>query len=158
MEPSSTHPNIGDRLLIGSHAATVRYIGPVAGQDGTWVGLEWDDASRGKNDGSHDGVRYFECVRPSKTAASFVRLTKLMASADRGLPLEDAIQTRYKTSSTDDSKHESAYARTVSNAKVAITLVGEEAATHTAAVDGSLKQASFVGMRISSLVSSRRVI
>lgn len=49
----------GSRVLLGNHAATVRYIGDVSGQTGQWVGLEWDDASRGKNDGSVDGHRYF---------------------------------------------------------------------------------------------------
>ncbi len=33
---------------------------PLCAFSGTWLGVEWDDASRGKHDGSKDGVRYFE--------------------------------------------------------------------------------------------------
>ena len=40
---------------------TVRYLGEVAGTSGSWLGVEWDDAARGKHDGSHKGVRYFTC-------------------------------------------------------------------------------------------------
>ena len=28
---------------------------------GNWVGIEWDDSSRGKHDGSKNGVSYFCC-------------------------------------------------------------------------------------------------
>ena len=28
---------------------------------GEWIGVEWDDQSRGKHDGVHDGVKYFTC-------------------------------------------------------------------------------------------------
>ena len=28
---------------------------------GEWVGVEWDDSSRGKHNGEHDGVQYFTC-------------------------------------------------------------------------------------------------
>ena len=53
-----------------------RYIGPVKGQEGTWVGVEWDDATRGKHDGSTGGVQYFSCVSGT-TSGSFVRLEKV---------------------------------------------------------------------------------
>ena len=47
----STLPAVGSRSHIGDCKATVRYVGEVQGQTDTWVGVEWDDASRGKNDG-----------------------------------------------------------------------------------------------------------
>ena len=28
---------------------------------GVWLGVEWDDPSRGKHSGDHDGVHYFTC-------------------------------------------------------------------------------------------------
>ena len=41
----------GVRIRIGEHfKATIRYVGSVDGQEGCWVGLEWDDISRGKHD------------------------------------------------------------------------------------------------------------
>ncbi len=52
---------VGARLQIGRDRATVRYVGPVDGQVGQWVGLEWDDPARGKHDGSTGGKQYFVC-------------------------------------------------------------------------------------------------
>lgn len=42
---------------------TVLYMGPVPPTSGDWLGVEWDDPSRGKHDGMHKetGVRYFTC-------------------------------------------------------------------------------------------------
>ena len=48
---------VGDRVQIDGKNASVRYVGSIDGQDGIWVGLEWDDESRGKHDGSHLGKR-----------------------------------------------------------------------------------------------------
>ena len=56
--------------------ACPRYIGPVKGQEGTWVGVEWDDASRGKHDGSTGGVKYFSC-ESGDNAGSFIRAEKV---------------------------------------------------------------------------------
>jgi hypothetical protein len=52
---------IGQRLSLKSQTCTVRYMGPVADKQGQWLGVEWDDASRGKHDGTHQGVSYFKC-------------------------------------------------------------------------------------------------
>ena len=52
---------VGVRLQIGRDRATVRYVGPVDSQVGDWVGLEWDDPSRGKHDGTTGGRQYFVC-------------------------------------------------------------------------------------------------
>ncbi|KAH8675787.1 hypothetical protein BX600DRAFT_453575 [Xylariales sp. PMI_506] len=67
---------IDDRVSYDGAICTVRYIGEVAGASGSWVGVEWDDATRGKHDGSHKGTRYFTCRSKSPTAASFVRPTR----------------------------------------------------------------------------------
>ena len=50
---------IGTRLSISSFLCTVLYIGPVKDTSGTWLGVEWDDPSRGKHSGTHNGVQYF---------------------------------------------------------------------------------------------------
>ncbi|SCV67226.1 BQ2448_5872 [Microbotryum intermedium] len=55
---------------------TIRYVGSIPPTAGEWLGIEWDDPTRGKHDGVYDktGVRYFECrSKPSSTSASFVR-------------------------------------------------------------------------------------
>ncbi|KAI1376349.1 Thioesterase/thiol ester dehydrase-isomerase [Hypoxylon crocopeplum] len=67
---------VGDRLSYDGAVCTVRYVGEVSGTSGSWLGVEWDDPTRGKHDGSHKGVRYFTCRSKSPTAASFVRPTR----------------------------------------------------------------------------------
>ena len=58
----STPVSVGDRLSFDGAVCTIRYVGEVAGTFGSWLGVEWDDSSRGKHDGSHKGVRYFSCA------------------------------------------------------------------------------------------------
>ena len=50
---------VGTRLSISSCLCTVLYVGPVEGTSGTWLGVEWDDPSRGKHSGEHKGIRHF---------------------------------------------------------------------------------------------------
>ncbi|KAI9768321.1 MAG: hypothetical protein M1840_004929 [Geoglossum simile] len=68
---------------------TVRYIGPVEGTKGDWLGVEWDDPNRGKHSGMYGGKRlrlegtfgvvcanicsYQQGNSDLATAASFVR-------------------------------------------------------------------------------------
>ncbi|XP_059057015.1 restin homolog isoform X2 [Achroia grisella] len=56
---------MGDRVIVsssrGSKAGTLRYVGVTEFAPGVWAGVELDDPL-GKNDGSVDGKRYFECA------------------------------------------------------------------------------------------------
>jgi dynactin complex subunit len=84
---------VGTRLQVDKHSATVRYVGEVAGQEGIWVGLEWDDASRGKHNGSYKEKDYFSCLG-NRASGSFVRQNKLLAVADLGIALTEALAER----------------------------------------------------------------
>ena len=53
--------DVGARLSFSSSLCTIRYIGPVHGTQGTWLGVEWDDPARGKHSGTHSGKEYFQC-------------------------------------------------------------------------------------------------
>lgn len=55
-------PSVGTRLKHNDHLGTVRYAGPVDGTQGLWIGVEWDDPSRGKHSGTKDGKLYFTCM------------------------------------------------------------------------------------------------
>ncbi|GAQ82810.1 tubulin-specific chaperone E [Klebsormidium nitens] len=99
---------------------TVRYVGPVAGQQGTWIGIEWDDLERGKHDGEAGGVKYFHVEQPG--AGSLVRSHKIQA----GITLVQALRARYKPSEeaerTEDSKE--MYIMSVRNRPMPVVLVG----------------------------------
>ncbi|EMD01182.1 hypothetical protein BAUCODRAFT_200124 [Baudoinia panamericana UAMH 10762] len=64
---------VGQRLSLRSQTCTVRYVGAVEGKSGEWLGVEWDDTTRGKNAGTVEGSTYFRCWSKSATAASFIR-------------------------------------------------------------------------------------
>lgn len=58
---------VGDTVNVpGDMYGTVKFIGPVRGKQGKFIGVELaaDFAARGKNDGDVDGIRYFDTVNP----------------------------------------------------------------------------------------------
>ncbi|KAH0542747.1 hypothetical protein FGG08_002886 [Glutinoglossum americanum] len=75
MADDSRNFHIGQRVSFKdtNQLCTIHYIGSVEGTKGDWLGVEWDDPSRGKHDGTHGGKRYFQCKSNLPTAASFVR-------------------------------------------------------------------------------------
>ena len=58
---SETH-HVNQRISFDGALCTIRYVGPVTGTKGEWLGVEWDDSARGKHDGSHKGVCYLTCT------------------------------------------------------------------------------------------------
>ena len=61
MQNTPQLPAVGTRLTLAGHLGTVRFVGSVRGTQGLWLGIEWDDPTRGKHDGVKDGQRYFTC-------------------------------------------------------------------------------------------------
>ncbi|KAG8583149.1 hypothetical protein GDO81_008297 [Engystomops pustulosus] len=80
---------IGRRIICDGEYATVHYVGMVPPTPGIWLGVEWDNPSRGKHDGSHEGTRYFPCSHP--TGGSFIRPKK----ANFGVNFLTAVKKRY---------------------------------------------------------------
>lgn len=67
---------VGMRIQHHGSRGVVRYVGNLRGRDDqTWVGVEWDDASRGKHSGSVDGVSYF--TTKERGSGSFIKASKL---------------------------------------------------------------------------------
>jgi tubulin-specific chaperone E len=84
---------VGHRVEHASNRGTVRFVGPLPGRGEctVWVGVDWDDAARGKHDGSVDGVRRFQAAHP--TSGSFLKASKLTGGGRRSLL--DAIALRH---------------------------------------------------------------
>ncbi|GMI23545.1 hypothetical protein TeGR_g12704, partial [Tetraparma gracilis] len=99
--PSAACACLGMRVLDSDgFLGTVRYVGPVASakkQSDEYLGVEWDDDSRGKHDGSvisratNGLVRHFKCESPSPSAASFMKASKLQY----GVALVSTLGERY---------------------------------------------------------------
>ncbi|KAJ4397248.1 hypothetical protein N0V93_001472 [Gnomoniopsis smithogilvyi] len=115
MIPNSSFQQ-GQRVSYDGALCTVRYIGQVSGTTGDWLGVEWDDPSRGKHDGSHKGTRYFTCLSKSSTAASFVRPTR---PAEKPRTFLQAVQDKYAGEVTADQKPISLGPQVVISGKVA---------------------------------------
>ena len=102
---------------------TVRYIGSVAtskNPETVWVGVEWDDTTRGKHDGSvstADGAltRYFTCAAG---AGSFVKPSKISGGVD----FLHAMVDRYNKTA-DAVPEEEMYVETSRGNRVAIEQV-----------------------------------
>ncbi|CAO1639011.1 unnamed protein product [Sympodiomycopsis kandeliae] len=98
---------------IGVRYGTIRYVGPVTGTKGTWLGVEWDLDNKGKHNGTHNGVTYFTCTRPGNVA-SFIRPpTDNTRNSIRigGVEFGDALQDRYTHEYNTASSSGSAYSR-----------------------------------------------
>lgn len=80
---------LGARVRVGQDTGTIRYIGNVEGHEGTWIGIEWDDANRGRHNGTVNGHYYFETRFPK--SGSLIRSEKI----DKFETLENAIRERY---------------------------------------------------------------
>ncbi|KAL4920133.1 dynein associated protein-domain-containing protein [Aspergillus aurantiobrunneus] len=89
--------------LTDGRQATVRYMGATSFADGEWIGVELNDDS-GKNDGSVQGERYFDCepgfgmfVRPTVIASIIERPVRAAKPAAK--PGAAAAQNRSRAQS-----------------------------------------------------------
>ncbi|KAJ2745665.1 hypothetical protein GGI20_001990 [Coemansia sp. BCRC 34301] len=82
---------VGRWINVDGDGGRVRYVGPVDGSSGTWLGVEW---SSGSSRGKHDGRGYFKCTSKSATCASFIRR---VGRIDWGQGLVAAARSRYIT-------------------------------------------------------------
>ena len=78
--PDGTKPGddfiIGDRVYVGgTKAGVIAYLGETKFAAGDWAGVILDDLE-GKNDGSVQGVRYFQCEPKRGVFAKPAKLSK----------------------------------------------------------------------------------
>lgn len=51
---------IASRIECDGYRGTLKYVGPVGSTKGEWLGIDWDDSTRGKHNGTYEGVEYFQ--------------------------------------------------------------------------------------------------
>ncbi|KZM22790.1 uncharacterized protein EKO05_0001443 [Ascochyta rabiei] len=90
---------IGKRLSFDGQLCTVRFRGAVEGTKGEWLGVEWDDPTRGKNCGEHNGHKYFDCLRRHAPAGSFIRPTR---KPDQPRSFVEALKAKYADDDFED--------------------------------------------------------
>ncbi|KAJ1666285.1 hypothetical protein IW140_006023 [Coemansia sp. RSA 1813] len=83
---------VGRWLCVDGNHGIVRYIGPVDGTRGEWLGIEWADPQKGKHRGTKDGKQYFVCTLSAKTKGSFIRNVDRI---DWGQTVLEAARARY---------------------------------------------------------------
>lgn len=88
---------IGQRVSLANYNGTVRYMGPLNDTSDIWIGIEWDDASRGKHSGTYNGRLFFSCRTGS---GSFLRASKIRFDPTQNL--WDAVKAKYTDASVED--------------------------------------------------------
>jgi tubulin-specific chaperone E len=92
--------HVGQRLSYDGALSTVRYHGALPGTKGVWLGVEWDEAGRGKHDGTYQGRKYFHCLSSEPTAGSFIRPSR---TRDPPRSFLDALRFKYAAEDTHPS-------------------------------------------------------
>lgn len=119
---------VGSRIIDETgYKGTVLFAGPIKGSknaDEVWLGIEWDEASRGKHDGTFidpngTSIRYFEC---RSGAGSFIKPSKV----NFGRSLDTALQERYVPIDAPIIETSGNYVETFKGNKKAIEFVGEK--------------------------------
>ena len=149
----SSQPTIGARVQVGDCKATVKYVGEVQDQTGNWIGLEWDDPARGKNDGSTGGSRYFSCRQDG--AGSFMRYEKFASQAVLGRDILSSLQDRYGDQPSDKIQNEETQqtpARTRKNTGVEWQLVGAAKVQAKLSELNTLQKASLISSQVATVV------
>ncbi|KAF8586092.1 RNI-like protein [Ramaria rubella] len=96
MTLDSQLPTVGTRINHNSNLGTIRFVGPVDGTKGIWLGVEWDDSQRGKHSGTKNGKQYFTCniansgsfIRPGPSIVLGRSFLEALSSKYIEIPLE----------------------------------------------------------------------
>ncbi|KAL6624574.1 hypothetical protein ACP70R_031895 [Stipagrostis hirtigluma subsp. patula] len=133
----------GDPRRVG----TVRYLGPVEGHSGDWVGVDWDAGAGGRHDGSVAGRRYFAAA--GERSASFARPTAL----SKGISLPDALRLRYRVEDFTKEEEDEMYVLSTSQKRVSVEFVGKNKVQEKLKNFNELSSASVSYMGVSSIGS-----
>ena len=82
LQPNSDTTNLlSKRVELNEKTATIKYVGPLkhkkdAKETEIWLGLEWDDKTRGKHNGTVEGYEYFKTTN-NENSGSLIKMTKV---------------------------------------------------------------------------------
>lgn len=110
------------RICYKESYGIVRWIGNISGKDGKWLGIEWDDLSKGKHSGCYEGVQYFVTRFPGH--GSFLKEPVFLEGKVQGRGISAAIFDKYADKTVQDLSE--CYVPTIKNSKKPIELVGAE--------------------------------
>ena len=102
---------MGRRIEYQKAFGTVKYCGPLKHDAGKhndpnqiWLGVEWDDVSRGRHNGTVEGVKYFE-TENGQNSGTLLKAEK----ANFGINIYDGILLRYFNQKENKENKENAY-------------------------------------------------
>ena len=72
---------LGKRVELNEKTAKIKYVGPIKHkkdykENEIWLGLEWEDKTRGKHNGTVEGFEYFKTTN-GDNSGSLVKMTKV---------------------------------------------------------------------------------
>ncbi|OQR75830.1 tubulin-specific chaperone E-like [Tropilaelaps mercedesae] len=138
---------VGQRVSVDGCYATVRFQGAVKGTQGIWIGVEWDDSSRGKHNGCYNGTQYFKTRHT--TGGSFVRPSK----AELGISVTEAIKAKYLEHEKDEKAKSLKYKQNTEN-EADVWLLGNIGNARS-----NIKMIEFVGPeKVSELQSRQKLL
>ncbi|KAL0485342.1 hypothetical protein AKO1_007531 [Acrasis kona] len=109
---------VGNRFIYdGADKGIIKYIGKLEGSkepDAVWVGVEWENNGRGKNDGEAFGKRYFQT---NPNSASFIKHGVFTKNANVEVSFLSAMVDKYK----QEGDSEMSFSKNIT-----ATLVGRE--------------------------------
>lgn len=128
--PSKTENYLNCRVELNEYAGIIRYFGLLKHKNDNdyWAGVEWDDPSRGKHNGTVEGVEYFKC---QENAGSLIKLNKLNV----GISLIEAANFKYNFEETANDVQKFVHQQAekssfigVGSRKINIELIGKDQA------------------------------
>ena len=82
LSPSADTSNLlGKRVELNEKTAKIKYVGPLKHkkeykENEIWLGLDWEDKTRGKHNGTVEGFEYFKTIN-GENSGSLVKMTKV---------------------------------------------------------------------------------
>lgn len=140
----------GSRLRTkGGERCTLRYLGPCPGQEGTWLGVEWDEPSRGKHSGTitdKDGVKHKIFQTQVANSGSLIKWNT--GQLQIGRSFYQAIQEKYfDDNDVKDLKCDTFYSQ--SGREIPVVTLGLEEHSKRVANFGHLVSLSLAGTLVS---------